>query len=249
MKKNLLIFTSFVLLVSTLQATEIITDKTKLQEIRTKNVVLQDSVFEIKGAIEKPESYILKLVASSPRGSQLLTVFLDKKTSEIYIGSGYDKEGRAITFPKDAEAIKEGIAFSYGTGSKEIYIITDPECPYCSRFEKAVNGKLDEYTVHVIFLPLSFHKKAPAMVDWIMQGKDDVVKKERYEQIMLKGSTAYSSLIKDINKPYIYSEVVRPAMKKMEAAVMELNVRGTPAIYDKSFNPMPQDQLFKGSKK
>jgi thiol:disulfide interchange protein DsbC len=228
---------------------EIIVDQTKLQEIKTKNVVLQDPVFEIKGAIEKPESYILKLVARSPRGSQLLTVFLDKKTSEIYIGSGYDKEGRVITFPKDAQVIKEGIAFSYGTGSKEIYIITDPECPYCSRFEKAVNGKLDEYTVHVIFFPLSFHKKAPAMVDWIMQRKDDVVRKERYEQIMLKGSTAYSSLIKDIKKPYIYSETVRPAMKKMEAAVLELNVRGTPAIYDKNFNPMPQDQLFKGSKK
>jgi thiol:disulfide interchange protein DsbC len=249
MHKILLSFVSVITLMTTLSATEIITDKTKLQEIKTKNKVLQDPVLEIKGAIEKPDSYILKLVANSPGGSQLLTAFLDKKSSELYIGSGYDKDGRAILFPKDVQTIKKGVAFSNGTGSKEIYVVTDPECPYCSRFEKAVNGKLDEYTVHVIFLPLSFHKKAPAMVDWIMQGKDDVVKKERYEQIMLKGSTAYSSLIKDINKPYIYSEAGRLGMKKMEAAVMELNVRGTPAIYDKNFNPMSQDQLFKGSKK
>ncbi len=38
-------------------------------------------------------------------------------------------------------------------------------------------------------------------------------------------------------------------MKKMEAAVLELNVRGTPAIYDIDFNPVSQDQLFKGMKK
>ncbi len=37
-------------------------------------------------------------------------------------------------------------------------------------------------------------------------------------------------------------------MKKMQAAVLELNVRGTPAIYDKDFNPLSQDQLLKGVK-
>jgi len=248
MKRSLLTLATILLFLSTLQATEIITDKTKLQEIKTKNKVLQDPVLEIKGVIEKPDSYILKLVANSPRGSQLLTVFLDKKTSELYIGSGYDKDGRAILFPKDAQTIKEGVAFSYGTGSKEIYIVTDPECPYCTRFEKSVHGKLSDYTVHVIFFPLSFHKKAPAMVDWIMQGEDNTIKKERFEQVMLKGSTAYSSLIKDANKPYVYTEAVRPAMKKMEAAVLELNVRGTPAVFDENFNPVSQDQLFKGMK-
>ena len=165
MTKTLLILLTNIALIATLNATEIITDKTKLQEIKAKNRVLQDPVLHLTGAIEKPGSYILKLEARTPNGSQLVAAFLDKKTSEIYIGSGYDKEGRAITFPKDAQTIKEGVAFSYGTGSKEIYIITDPECPYCVRLEKAIHGKLSDYTVHVILFPLSFHKKAPAMVD------------------------------------------------------------------------------------
>ena len=246
MNKSLFIF--FLLFLSTLQANEIITDKTKLQKLKTKNKVLQDPVLQIKAAIDKPDSYVLKLVATPPRGSQLLTAFLDKKTSELHIGSGYDKDGRPIVLPKDAKTIKEGVAFSYGTGNKEIYIVTDPECPYCTRLEKAIHGKLSDYTVHVILFPLSFHKKAPAMVDWIMQGKDDAAKKERFDQIMLKDSTAYSSLIKDATKPYVYSEAVKPAMNKMNEAVLELNVRGTPAIYDKDFNPVAQDQLFKGMK-
>ena len=250
MRRILLTLVTAIALMTTLSANDVIVDPIKLKEIKTKNMVLQDPVLHLIGAIEKPHSYILKLEARSPQGSQLVSAILDKQTSEIYIGSAYDKEGNPILYPKDPKVIKEGISFSYGKGSKEIYIVTDPECPYCSQFEKAVAGKLDEYRVHVILFPLSFHKKAPAMVDWIMQGKDDVQKKERFEDIMLKGSTAYQTLIKDAKKPFVYSKAVAQSMAKMEKAVMELNVRGTPAIYDVNFEPVAQDLLLNtGNKK
>ena len=245
MNKILLILSTVMTLMTTVNADSPIVDKAKLQEIKTKNRVLQDPVLTIKGAIEKPDSYVLKLEARSPQGSQLITAFLDKKTSELYIGSAYDKEGKAITFPKDAKVVKEGVAFSYGKGSKDIYIVTDPECPYCSKFEKAIAGKLDDYRVHVILFPLSFHKKSPAMVDWIMMGKDEAEKKERFEEMMLKGSTKYTELIKDVKKPYVYSPATQQHMDNSNKAAMELNVRGAPAIYDANFNPLSQDQILK----
>ena len=245
MNKMLLTLTTAMALMTTLNAGDPIVDKAKLQEIKTKNKVLQDPVLTIKGAIEKPESYILKLEAKSPQGSQLITAFLDKKTSELYIGSAYGKDGKAILFPKDAKVVKEGVAFSYGKGSKDIYIVTDPECPYCSKFEKAIAGKLDDYRVHVVLFPLSFHKKAPAMVEWIMQGKDDAEKKEKFEELMLKGSTKYKELIKDEKKPFVYSSATQQHIDKSNKTAMELNVRGTPAIYDANFNPLSQDQLLK----
>jgi len=249
MNRTLLAFVTAITLMTTLSATDLIVDQIKLQEIKTKNVILQDPVLHLTGAIEKPNSYILKIEARSPQGSQLITAFLDKQTNELYIGSAYDKEGNPIVFPKDTKAIKEGVSFSYGKGSKDLYIVTDPECPYCTQFEKAVAGKLDEYRVHVILFPLPFHKKAPAMVEWIMQGKDDVQKKERFEEVMLKGSTAYQTLIKDAKKSFVYSEAVGQAMKKMDKSVLELNVRGTPAIYDVNFKPVSQDELLKSGKK
>lgn len=233
--------------------TETLLGPSKFPELKKMNAVLQDPVLTIKGAIEKPESYILKIEARSPQGSQFITAILDKKTSEIYIGSAYDKEGNAILFPKDVKSIQEGVAFSYGKGSKEIYIVTDPECPYCSKFEKEVTGKLDDYRVHVILFPLSFHEKSPAMVEWIMQGKDDAQKKERFDEILLKGSTQYQTLIKDAKKPFVYSEAVGKAMQRMDQAVLELNVKGTPSIFDVNFKPLSQDQLlkagFKGNEK
>jgi len=249
MNRTLLTFVTVIALMTTLSATDLIVDQKKLQEIKTKNVVLQDPVFHMTGAIEKPDSYILKLEARSPQGSQHITAFLDKQTNELYIGSAYDKEGNPIVFPKDTKAIKEGVSFSYGKGSKDLYIVTDPECPYCTRLEKSVAGKLDDYKVHVILFPLPFHKKAPAMVEWIMQGKDDAQKKKRFEEVMLKGSTVYQTLIKDAKKPFVYSDAVRQTMKKMDKAIMELNVRGTPAIYNANFEPVSQDELLKDEAK
>ena len=233
---------------SALISADIIEDQSKLQDLKKMNAVLQDPVLTIKAAIEKPENYILKIEAKSPQGSQLLTAFLDKKTSELYIGSAFDKEGKDILFPKDAPTIKEGVAFSYGKGKKEIYVVTDPECPYCGRFEKAAQGKLDDYTVHVILFPLSFHKKAPVMVEWIMQGKDDAERKARFEKVMLKGSTEYRNLHKDDKKPFSYSAETQKHMDKVNKAAMELNVRGTPSIYDADFNPVSQAQLLQRGK-
>ncbi len=221
----------------------------KLTELKKMNKVLQDPVLSIKGAIERPESYVLKLEAKSPQGSQKIIAYLNKKTSTLYIGSAYDKEGNAILFPTDAALVKEGIAFSYGNGSKEIYLITDPECPYCSKFEQAANGKLDEYTVHVILYPLSFHKNSPAMIEWIMAGKDDPQKRERFEEVMVKGSRAYKKLIKDEKKPFEYSAQTKSYLKKSQIAARELNMRGTPALYDAAFQPISQDQVLKSSQK
>ena len=87
------------------------------------------------------------------------------------------------------------------------------------------------------------------MVEWIMQGKDDAKKKEKFEEIMLKASTQYKELIKDEKKPFVYSSAMQQYMDKSNKAAMELNVRGTPAIYDANFNPISQEQLLKTGKK
>ncbi len=236
-------------MVVSLHAAEPITDKTTLQKLKQYNKVLQNPVLTITGAIEKPDSYILRLEANDGHGGvQKLIAFLMKKSGALYIGSGYDKNGNEMVFPTDAKLIKKGVAFSYGHGPKEIYLFTDPECPYCGRFAKTSAGKLDDYTVHVVLFPLSFHKNSPAMVEWIMQGRNDAERKARYDKIMLHGSTQYRSLMKDANKPFVYSSETGKQMKASRKAAAELNLRGTPAIYDANFKPVSQNQLLKDAK-
>jgi thiol:disulfide interchange protein DsbC len=243
MKRNAFIMVVAAMLATALYADNVIVDKTKLQEIKAENKILQNPSLNLVGAVEKPGNYLLKLEAKSPRGSQLLTAFLDKKTGELHIGTGYEKDGKPILFPKDADIIKAGVSFSYGKGSKDLYLVTDPECPYCVKFEKAAEGKLDDYRVHVILYPLPFHKKAPAMVEWIMQGKSDAEKKERLSQISLKNSTEYKALITDAKKPFKYTPGTQERMNKSQKAVRELGVRGTPATYDASFTQVPWSNI------
>jgi len=249
MKSLLILFIAAATLFNPLFAKENMVDPAKFPELKKMNKVLQDPVLTIKGAIDKPESYVLKLEARSPQGSQNITAYLNKRTSALYIGSAYDKAGKMIEFPKDPKIVKEGVAFSYGKGSKEIYLITDPECPYCGKFEQAAKGKLDDYTVHVILFPLSFHKKSPAMTQWILMGKDDAEKHKRFEEVMLNGSKKYTELVKDAKKPFVYSPEAQTYMKKSDAAARELNMRGTPALYDANFNPISQDQVLGEVKK
>jgi thiol:disulfide interchange protein DsbC len=103
--------------------------------------------------------------------------------------------------------------------------------------------------VNVILFPLSFHKKAPAMVEWIMQGKNNAEKKARFEEVMLNNSTEYKALIKDDKKPFVYSKELQGYIGKSQATARELKMRGTPALYDAEFNPISQDEILKSQKK
>ena len=80
MNKALCALLSVMVCVCTVGAADTIVDEAKLQALKAKNVVLQDPVLSIKGAIEKPQSYILKLEAQSPKCSHFITEYIDKKT-------------------------------------------------------------------------------------------------------------------------------------------------------------------------
>ena len=246
MRSLFLLTVTLCALMTSLYAQKSITDPKKLEELKKANPLLQNPSLKLKGAIERPESYVLKVEARSPRGLQTVTAFLDRKSGALYIGSGYDREGNPIVFPKDFKTVKDAVAFSYGHGPREIYLFTDPECPYCGRFARKFKGKLDDYTVHVIFYPLSFHKKAPAMVEWIMQGGSDAERKARYDKVMLEGSTEYTKLMKPKDAPFAYSPETEKRIQASRSAAAELNLRGTPFLYDANLTPLPQKQLLEG---
>ena len=225
-------------------AADIMLDPAKLNEIKANTKTLQQPTLTLKEGIDKDSVYFLKIEAKSQRGSRVITAFVDKKTGATYFGRGFDKDGKQMAFAKDTKLIKDAITFSYGSGKKELYLLTDPECPYCVKFEQYAKGKLDDYRVHVILYPLPFHKKAPAMVEWVLQGKDDAEKRERFEAVTVGKSQKYTSLIKDEKKPFVYSPKAKESVEKAKQAFVEFGARGTPATYGGDFNPIPRSKLF-----
>jgi len=233
------------LLLTGANALETMLSKTKLQEIQKNSITLNKPTITLKEGIDKESVYFLKLETKTKKGSRVLKAFVDKKTGAVYMGQGYDKEGKILSFPKNIPLIKEGISFSYGNGKKDIYIVTDPECPYCIKFEKASQGKLDAYRVHVIVYPLPYHKKAPAMMEWILQGKDDAQKHKRLKAVMVDNSQEYKTLIIDEKKPFIAVESTQRAIERSKKAMNELEVRGTPAVFDANFSSISWGSLVR----
>ncbi len=67
--------------------------------------------------------------------------------------------------PAQLKKLEELVAFSVGQGTKIVYLITDPDCPFCKRLEKTLDEFLKEgkLTVKVVLFPLErLHPKAKA---------------------------------------------------------------------------------------
>ena len=47
-----------------------------------------------------------------------------------------------------------------GDGSRSIAVFSDPQCPYCIKFEQEVINHIDNVTVYLFLFPLPFHDKA-----------------------------------------------------------------------------------------
>lgn len=85
--------------------------------------------------------------------------YVDARASVIISGQVIDaKSGRNLTQERERKlnAIKwESLPLQWaitsvrGTGRRKIAILSDPNCPYCKRFEEDL-AKLDDITVHIL---------------------------------------------------------------------------------------------------
>ena len=248
MKKNNLL-TIGLLSVSTMVMADIsYLSKEKIEELSKSSKFLSNSYTRIIEGVDENNTYFLNLQYKGKN----VNCFIDKSTGSIYVGDRYNANGKKSEFinspmriAKLTQSIKNGVSFSYGEGKKDLYLFTDPECPYCRKFERQAKGLLEEYTVHVVLFPLGFHKRAPAMTEWIMQGKNEREKFERAEAVMIKGIEDYRTVLpKDANKPFAYSANTEKAIKKGKIAARMLQVRGTPTIFDSNFNRLNWGKLL-----
>jgi len=185
----------------------------------------------------KDNFYIIEI--DTPRGKGLIYVTKNKKYT--IIGRVLKSNGQMLipNFPKNAEIIKKGVLFTFGKGKKEIYLVTDPQCPFCRMMEKEKKAILaKDYKVHVILMPLPFHKYAKAMSYYILAAKTDAQKAKRLQDI-LSGSNEWKNFKPTKQQKAEFDKELQNAKK----AAMELGAQGTPSVYDKNFNPIPWPQL------
>jgi len=207
---------------------------------------MKKGVIKVSG-VETDSLYVI--IIKTPRKSGNIYITKDKKYT--IIGNVINNKTGSMLSPRthkvNKKTVQEGITFSFGKGKEDLYVVTDPECPFCRMMEKSAGESLGEkYRVHVILFPLSFHKNAKAMSYYILAGKNDQEKAKRFKEV-LNGSNAW----KNYHPTKAEKEKFDKILKNAKKAVNELQAKGTPSIYDSKFNPINWQLLAtqKGDKK
>ena len=163
---------------------------------------------------------------------QQVGVFLTKNLN-LLIHSGQaimTETGAQFAPPINISELNGKESFNYGTGKEEIYVFTDPQCPYCQRFEKKWDGLKDKYTMHVYMMPLSFHQEAPEMTHWILSAKTDKEKEERLSKIA-NGSQEYKGFMK--TETVDQYKKIEKEIKYIRDYAATNGVTGTPTVLGK----------------
>ena len=124
-----------------------------------------------------------------------------------------------------------------GPKNKTAVIYTDPQCPFCKRFEEKLNGLnylLKHYgKIYVVEYPLYFHKESAQRSYWIINNVKKAKTPQEKIQIIKEGSEKpYEDIIKENKKNNVdYSN----QLKKLREIDTPINF-GTPSITDEKGN-------------
>lgn len=196
----------------------------------------------ITKGIDQGEFKQIELEVVGPRGPQQFEVFVVNGVKTIFAGNAYNEKGEKFNLPVNEALIKEGIGIKIGNGPKNVYIVTDPECPYCQNLEKNLADDVySKYTINVIPMPLSFHKNAKPMLNWILAGKNEKEKGDRLHAVMAKGDKTYETYIPS-KEELAKNEIL---FEKAYKAAGELKASGTPTVYDEKFQKVDYTFLLK----
>jgi thiol:disulfide interchange protein DsbC len=112
---------------------------------------------QVEGVQKMPFADLYEVVIRTPDGPAIY--YVDSRATVIIAGKVFEaKTGRNLTEERERKlnAVKwESLPLQWaitsvrGSGRRKIAILSDPNCPYCKRFEEDL-AKLDDITVHIL---------------------------------------------------------------------------------------------------
>ena len=118
---------------------------------------------------------------------------------------------------------------------KTVYLITDPNCPYCQQYEKTQLIKTIKNSKEVIVVPLCLnipgHETSPLRASWLLEKvKND--QKANKLSLMHKASNSNDNTYKKVDKKFAKARIAQ--MKKLLSLGL---IEGTPTIFDQNGIP------------
>ena len=223
MKKVIASIMMISLMLSSAIAKEVFLKQDILNKIQNIDIVNKGGFKVIKG---KTVGTLYAIKATNPRSPDL-TLFVTKDFKTIVIGAGFDEKGQRIEFLTNMKQYKDKAIWTVGNGSKNYYVFTDPECPYCQTFEKNLINLKSDAKLHFFLFPLSFHKDAKSMSKYIISQKSSAAKAKAMEEIAKGNKTFQKAKYSDAENIKLEKTI-----KENMNLSRKLGVNGTPTIFD-----------------
>ena len=115
----------------------------------------------IESVLRMPGSGLYEVVIRDAEGARVY--YADERATVVVVGQLYDATtGRNLTEERvrrlnavnwNSLPFEWAVTTTRGSGRRKIAVFSDPNCPYCKRFEKDL-AKLDDITVHIFLYPV-----------------------------------------------------------------------------------------------
>ncbi len=230
-------------------------------DVNSISIIAQDSISDLKnlhiamGAIKGSSKPFLILYN---KDTMMVGSIKDRKSGKSifddFIGKNRAKIQKALAKIQkkeiSAEAAKNKKIISLFKGSlkdstfkirggnpkgKTVYLITDPNCPYCQEYEKNelpnTIKKSKEVVVMPMFLRIPGHESSPMRASWLLQ-KAKNTKNANLYALMRKASNSSDNSYKEVNKKFANEKIA-----KMKEFLAKGLIRGTPTIFDENGTP------------
>ncbi len=208
------------------------------KEFKSVPMLSQPHIKVVK-AYDHKKVYELQLEIETQRGAQKTTIYMTKDKQVVLFGEAMNATtGEAYKRPIDMTAIRQNADIIYGSGSSEYIVFTDPECPYCVKFEKMWPSLQKSVKLYVFFMPLSNHRNATQMSYHVMK-KNSQEDKAKAILDMANGDKSYERLTMNQQIHELFSQKI----SQNRALAEEFGVRGTPAVFDNKGNSVNWSQL------
>ncbi|WP_419768949.1 DsbC family protein [Arcobacter sp.] len=182
------------------------------------------SGMKVLKAYKEDNFYLLRV--NIQENIQELVLTADKKY--LIAGKIYNvTSGEQVSIPNDVSILKDKEVLTYGTGNDVYYLFTDPECPYCKKFESYFDQIKNDVQFKIFFFPLSFHKNAIPLSKYVLSFKSN---EDRVNALLNVTPTTKEFLSKKYTK--VQDEALTNVIDAQMKLGEKLGVRGTPTLYD-----------------
>lgn len=174
----------------------------------------------IESMAPSPIPGVVEVIASNG------VLYFYPKDELIVFGEIYDKNGHSVTQEHYAafqstkvDQIPLDKALKIGNGKKRIIEFTDPDCPFCQKYEAYIAHADADVTRYVFFIPIrQIHPDAPKKAVDILCS-DDPAK----EMARVFGGSVNPSELKDCSRG-------RELLAEQEKVAQQFGVTGTPTL-------------------